>query len=395
MTTLYERMGGDASVKLAIAFFFEYILEDEDLAPFFENISVNALEHHQLKLFRVIFGPEEETPDQDDFLNFMLCTHTRLFRDCGLDETHFDKVAVCFVRSLQELQADQDVVDEGVAILGPLRAVFECGARIAAKEKTLGRVQLSMVPTTNAQNMYGEEATRLPDPAHIDIPSWLPKTLETHSNNGNVRAWTKLLTESFGADGDTVIADTFMDAPYMNHHIFLVAFLQLAFLPEDHSSSSSSRSPDDLLPVVRYPRGPNKRPLCQALWQRMTNEFEKACNYFAMEPSVTNEAVEKLKSHKHVFRKTDKIKKVGGLTNSHVLRHCPVAADFNFAEVNFLAEVKKDRQNASGHSIDDESLSRDGTAVETVCTSNSNAVKPTNRNRVWRRLLGWTKVLAQ
>ena len=62
--TLFERMGGEPAVKLAIANFFQLIGQDERLQPFFENISIHALQVHQLKLFKVIFGPKEEQPDK-------------------------------------------------------------------------------------------------------------------------------------------------------------------------------------------------------------------------------------------------------------------------------------------------------------------------------------------
>ena len=44
--------------------------------------------------------------------------------------------------------------------------------------------------------------------------------MTNNSNNGEVRAWTRDLTDRFGPEGDKVVADTFMDMPYMNHHVF-------------------------------------------------------------------------------------------------------------------------------------------------------------------------------
>ena len=42
--SLYARMGGDVAVCLAIGNFFEQIGNDPDLQPYFENISISALQ---------------------------------------------------------------------------------------------------------------------------------------------------------------------------------------------------------------------------------------------------------------------------------------------------------------------------------------------------------------
>ena len=99
--TLYERLGGDAAVEIAVSNFFDEICEDEVLSPFFENISVSAMRVHQMKFFRLVLGADADKPDLDEILYFMLATHTRLFRDHGLNEQHFDRVVnVAFVNTL-------------------------------------------------------------------------------------------------------------------------------------------------------------------------------------------------------------------------------------------------------------------------------------------------------
>ena len=46
--SLYARMGGDVAVCLAIGNFFEQIGNDPDLQPYFENISISALQVSEL-----------------------------------------------------------------------------------------------------------------------------------------------------------------------------------------------------------------------------------------------------------------------------------------------------------------------------------------------------------
>lgn len=48
----------------------------------------------------------------------------RLFVDMGLTEIHFDMVAMHLVASLQHLGVCQELIDEVVAVVGPLRPIF-------------------------------------------------------------------------------------------------------------------------------------------------------------------------------------------------------------------------------------------------------------------------------
>lgn len=375
--TLYQRMGGDSKVELAVEQFLVEIGRSPELLPFFENISVSALGVHQIKLFRVLFGPEEERPDRDEFLTFMLATHTRLFREMGLNEHYFDLVADCLVCSFQKVNYSQEIIDDCLVELAPLRIVFEYGAKVAAKEKTYDTDQLANLPTASASSIETEEPTVLPDPAWIDIPDWLPETLERYSANGVVRSWTKDLIDRFGVDGDKVIADCFLDAPYMNHHVYACAMMQLAFLPEDASSV-------ELLDVVLYPRGPDKGLLWGAMWERMIDQFKDTCDYMMMDADMSQKAVNKLLKYKKLFRKGE-IKLVGGLHTPHVLKRV-VHAEFDVSAIESIK--KKKSHGGSRASTGTDSI----TSYSEVSDAQRSARKiPGTRKSVWRRLLGWTK----
>lgn len=312
--TLYDRLGGDSFINILTCSFFDEIVENEDLRPFFKNISVAALKTHQVKLFRVIFGKDEEKPEEEDLLDFMLKTHTRLFRELGLDATHFDQVAGCFVQGLQTFQIAQGLIDECVAILVPLRVVFEYGAEVAAREKAMDASELKNLPKACAKTMGTAAQAVLPEYSKIDIPDWLPAALKKCSNTSNVRAWTCALTDRFGAEGDEFIADTFLDQPYMDHHIYLVALMQLAFSPEDIEDKQRQQ----VLKIVQYPRGRKCHRLSRALYGRMVDQFLLTCA--AMGVQSHDIRLLEIKMKKYTKRFSKKNYRVGGVRAPHILR---------------------------------------------------------------------------
>ena len=77
----------------------------------------------------------------------MLSSHARLFRDYGLNATHFDHVASCLVNSLNKLEVPTEIVNEIVSILVPLRPVFDQGSEMAKKEKETGTIEFLSLGT--------------------------------------------------------------------------------------------------------------------------------------------------------------------------------------------------------------------------------------------------------
>jgi truncated hemoglobin YjbI len=382
--TLYQRLGGgfgDSQISVIVENFFDEIVENEDVAPFFKNISVSALKTHQVKLFKVIFGPADERPDPGELFDFMLATHTRLFRDLGLNEHHFDKVATCLVQGLQSIFVEQDVIDECVAILLPLRAAFEYGAKVAENEKNMTKQQLSKLPVASFKTTSDVDAV-LPEPCTVTIPEWLPQTLAKYSSQPDVRAWTCALTDRFGTAGDLVIADTFLDQTYMYHHVYNVNILILAFLP-------SGIDPAPFIKEVKFPRGLGKEPLSLALWERMMVQFRLTCISMWMENKATEAASAKLMSYNIYFPAVDTIKVVNGITAPHVLRRVPkVEIEFNQKIGKENKKKKKSRavrsKNSDTGSLQT-SLESESVTSYTTNTSNTTGIRKVEL-LCWRRM---------
>ena len=69
---------------------------------------------------------------------YMYEKHKKLFLEKGLNAHHFDLVAANLVGTLQHLGVSPALIDEAIAIVAPLRSVFETGAEKARNEAAAG-----------------------------------------------------------------------------------------------------------------------------------------------------------------------------------------------------------------------------------------------------------------
>jgi hemoglobin len=125
MTTLFDKLGGISAVTAAVEEMYTLLLADESTAPFFENVRMSHLKHHQVHFMKIAFT---RIPDDLDVAAFLRDKHLKLFAEQGLNATHFDKVVEYFVAACNHRGVAKNVIDEAVGVLGPLRCVFEQGA---------------------------------------------------------------------------------------------------------------------------------------------------------------------------------------------------------------------------------------------------------------------------
>ena len=86
---------------------------------------MDVLKGKQRDFFKVAFT---DIPKDLNVGQLMYKKHYYLFLK-GLNESHFDLVVGHLVGTLGSLGVDSSLIDEAVAIVGPLRAVFEKGSR--------------------------------------------------------------------------------------------------------------------------------------------------------------------------------------------------------------------------------------------------------------------------
>lgn len=119
--TLLARLGGEAALEAAVNNFYDRVVAEEGLAQFFEGADMDQLRAHQYNFMKLAFS---DIPEELDVGAYITNSHERLLKEEGLNADHFDIVAGHLVGTLQDMGVADNLVDEVVATVGPLRGVF-------------------------------------------------------------------------------------------------------------------------------------------------------------------------------------------------------------------------------------------------------------------------------
>lgn len=108
MSSLYERIGGDAAVDAAVDVFYKKVLSDASISHFFETTDMDAQREKQKKFLALAFGGPNEYSGKD-----MRAAHADLD---GINEAHFAAVAGHLQATLEELGVPEAEIGEAMAI---------------------------------------------------------------------------------------------------------------------------------------------------------------------------------------------------------------------------------------------------------------------------------------
>ena len=104
--TLYQQIGGEQALDLFVDRFYEKILDDDTLRPFFYYTSMYHQKKHQKRfLARAFGGPAEYTGKE-------LYDAHDIARKSGLNESHFDLVARYLVDTCSELEIEKQKIQQ-------------------------------------------------------------------------------------------------------------------------------------------------------------------------------------------------------------------------------------------------------------------------------------------
>lgn len=115
-SNLYERIGGEAAITATVGMFYDRIMGDETLAPFFADLDMDKQISKQIGFMTMVFGGPHDYTGQD-----MRVAHARLISR-GLAADHFLAVAGHLEATLLALSVPRDLIDEAMTIVGSTKS---------------------------------------------------------------------------------------------------------------------------------------------------------------------------------------------------------------------------------------------------------------------------------
>ena len=112
MTSLYGKLGEEVAIAKVVDGFYERVLADGSLAPFFDGVDMPALRRHQAAFLSAATGGPQPYTGPD-----LAAAHAGR----GIRDEHFGRVVEHLVATLANVGVAPDVIDETVTALAPLR----------------------------------------------------------------------------------------------------------------------------------------------------------------------------------------------------------------------------------------------------------------------------------
>lgn len=107
MSSVFEKIGGAASVDAAVDIFYRRVLGDDLISHFFDSVDMDRQIGKQKAFLTMAFGGPNSYSGKD-----MRAAHKHMH----LKEEHFNAVAGHLSGTLQELNVPQELINEVMAI---------------------------------------------------------------------------------------------------------------------------------------------------------------------------------------------------------------------------------------------------------------------------------------
>lgn len=115
MSTLYQRLGGEAAVDKAVDIFYRKVLGDERVNGFFDDVDMDRQAAKQKAFLTMVFGGPNSYSGLD-----MREGHKHLVAN-GLNDSHIDAIVELLGGTLSELGAAEADIAEVAAIANSVR----------------------------------------------------------------------------------------------------------------------------------------------------------------------------------------------------------------------------------------------------------------------------------
>lgn len=115
MSSLYERLGGQAAVDTAVEIFYRKMLSDDRVNYFFDNVDMDGQIAKQKGFLTMVFGGPNNYTGKD-----MRQGHKHLV-ERGLNDTHVDIVIEHLGGTLKELGVSDEDINEVAELANSVR----------------------------------------------------------------------------------------------------------------------------------------------------------------------------------------------------------------------------------------------------------------------------------
>ena len=116
MTSLYERIGGEAAVDAAVDRFYEKVLADDRINQLFEGVDMAKQIRMQKGFLTFAFGGPANYSGRG-----MAVAHRKLVEELRLNDSHFDAVVENLGATLQELGVPGELIQEAATVAESVR----------------------------------------------------------------------------------------------------------------------------------------------------------------------------------------------------------------------------------------------------------------------------------
>lgn len=120
--SIYEALGGEATLVVAVPTFYEKIQADARVSHFFEHLDIQAQSAKQVAFMCRAFGGLEQYHGRD-----LAKAHAGLVKFKGLGDEHFDAIAELLGETLSELGVDLALKERVLSTVESLRSQVLAG----------------------------------------------------------------------------------------------------------------------------------------------------------------------------------------------------------------------------------------------------------------------------
>lgn len=119
-TSHYDRVGGAPAIKELVERFYDRVLSDEELVPYFTDADISEIKRHQVLLLSQVLGGPRKYDGRD---------LGEAHRGLGITSDHYDRVVAHLVAVLVEMGADDGVLEAAAGVVAGVKDdIVESGA---------------------------------------------------------------------------------------------------------------------------------------------------------------------------------------------------------------------------------------------------------------------------